>query len=285
MRDHSIGTAILSLTAPGTSILTGKAASRLARSVNEHAAKIRDSNPTAFGFFAALPPIIDNDNGDNTADVLEEIEFSLKELHADGVTLFTSYGPDNVYLGHKAIKPVWEVLSALKATVFIHPTDLRPTGTAGLEAEAPKIPQFVIDFPHETARTAVDLIVNGRLREYPDTKIILSHAGGTLPYIAHRAAYLLADYPIIDKTADEFLEEARSFYYDIALSANEYPLGLLRKFANEDHILFGTDFPYAPNKTIGSNVGWLEEAEAKWSEEQIHLLRRRNALQLFPRLS
>lgn len=288
MRDHSVGTAILSLTAPGTSILTGKAASRLARSVNEEAAKIRDSDPLAFGFFAALPPIIDNENGDNTADVLEEIAFSLDKLHADGVTLFTSYGPDNVYLGHEAIKPIWEALSARKAAVFIHPTDVQQTGThttntAGVKAEAPKIPQFVIDFPHETARTAVDLILNGYIRQYSGCKIILSHAGGTLPYIAHRAAHLLADYPIRNKTAEEFLDDARSFYYDTALSANHYSLSLLRKFAKEDHILFGTDFPYAPVKTIGTNVGWLEEAEVKWSKQQIEMLRRGNALRLFPR--
>lgn len=85
MQDHSIATAILSLTTPRTSILKGEAASRLARPVNEPAAEIRELDPSTFGFFAALPPIIDNDNGDNT------IEHSLDELEADGVTLFTRY--------------------------------------------------------------------------------------------------------------------------------------------------------------------------------------------------
>lgn len=126
MQDHFIATAILSLTAPRTSILKGEAASRLARPVNEQAAEIRESDPSTFGFFAALPPIIDNDNGDNT------IEYSLDELEADGVTLFTRYGSGNVYLGHEAIKPIWAELSARKATVFIHPQASRPQSQKSL---------------------------------------------------------------------------------------------------------------------------------------------------------
>ena len=278
MEEHSIGSAILSLTSPGVSILDGEASSQLAREVNEYAAEIRDSSPSSFGFFATIPPPINNDNTDNTAAALAEIAYALDVLHADGVTLFTRYGPGNGYLGHDAIEPVWADLSKRQAVVFIHPTSI-----ADAHAAVEKVPQPVIDYPHETTRAAVDLIINNRLRDYPDCKVILSHAGGTIPYLVARAAHLLADSKFMEKTAEEFIEDARKFYYDVALSTNEYPLGLLRKFVKRENILFGTDYPYADQKTIASNVAWMNAAETEMDEEEEWDLRRGNAIALFPR--
>lgn len=279
MDQHSIKTSIFSLTAPGTSLLKSKAAAQLAREVNEYGAKLRDSQPSRFGFFAAIPPIIDSDNHNNTEDVLNEIKYALDELHADGVTLFTRYGPGNVYLGHELVKPIWKELSNRKAIVFVHPTspaDDRPVSN--------KQPLPAIDFAHETSRTAVDLIINNRIREYPDVKIILSHAGGTLPYLASRAAYLLHDASFVTKSPEEFFEDARAMYYDLAISSNPYTLKLLSQFVPKDHILVGTDYPYAPEATIAANVGWLNEFEAELSEEEKYKWQRGNALALFPRL-
>ena len=77
--------------------------------------------------------------------------------------------------------------------------------------------------------------------------------------------------------------EARSrFYYDLALSGNEFTMGLLMRFADEDKVLFGTDYPYAPTKTIVTHTKGVEafamSAELEWK------VVRGNALKLFPRL-
>ncbi len=84
-------------------------------------------------------------------------------------------------------------------------------------------------------------------------------------------------------STEEFLEAARSFYYDLALSGNEHTLGLLLGFARRERILFGTDFPYAPLKTIETNTRGLEghELELSWRDA----IARGNALALFPRLA
>jgi predicted TIM-barrel fold metal-dependent hydrolase len=272
MADLSISTSILSLTAPGCTILQGPAAAKLARAVNEHAASIRDSSPSAFGFFAALPPLLDSLDA-----TLTEIAYALDVLHADGITLYTRYGPGNRYLGHPDFIPIWAALSARSAVVFIHPTHLADTNLVN-----PSLPQPMIDYPHETTRAAVDLIMSNRLREHPGCRIILSHAGGTLPYLATRAAYMLPDYGLSAKPAEEFLEDARSFYYDLALSSNQYTLDLLLQFAAPGRILFGTDFPYAPRKTIGTLAGMWDGYAV--DEGQRMRMDRGNALGLFPRL-
>lgn len=80
------------------------------------------------------------------------------------------------------------------------------------------------------------------------------------------------------------LEEAKSFYFDIALSGNEYTLPLLLRFAKRGHVLFGSDFPFAPEKTIGTMTrGWESFAEGLGEEERWEV-ERGCAEGLFPRL-
>lgn len=273
MASLNIGTTILSLTAPGCAIVKGRAErTKLAREVNQFAASVRDADPSRFGFFATLPPILDD-----VEAAIAEIAFALDVLHADGITLFTRYGPGHTYLGHVDLKPIWAELDRRASVVFIHPTRLVDTQLVN-----PALPQPMIDYPHETTRTTVDLITSNTVRDHPRCKIILSHAGGTFPYLATRAAVMLPDAGLSGKSADEFMEDARSLYYDLALSGNEYTLGLLTKFARPDHILFGTDFPYAPTPTIRTHTDNLDRFGL--SEEQTRQIARENALALFPRL-
>jgi len=63
------------------------------------------------------------------------------------------------------------------------------THTANATLINPKVPQPIIDYPHETARTILDLIMSNTVRRHPHCRIIVSHAGGTFPYIAMRAAH------------------------------------------------------------------------------------------------
>lgn len=271
MGAHETETAILSVTAPGSTILQGEAAFKLCRDINEYAASLCKKHPTKFGFFAALPPLCGNLDA-----VLQEVAYSLDILKADGVTLYTRYGHDNHYLGHLDFRPLWDELDRRRAVVFIHPTHLVDTNLINSS-----LPQPMIDYPHETTRTAVDLILSDTIKDHPDVKIILSHAGGTLPYLAVRAAHLTVDAGLSQKQPDEFLEEARSFYFDLALSGNPLTLDFLLKFAKPGHVLYGSDFPYAPRKTIDTHVTLFNEY--KMDAETSYSVARGAALGLFPR--
>lgn len=48
-----------------------------------------------------------------------------------------------------------------------------------------------MDYPLATTRTAVDLVITKTLATHLNVKIILSHAGGTLPFLAERVLGLL----------------------------------------------------------------------------------------------
>jgi len=95
-----VGTTIFSVTAPGPTILAEpEAAAKLARELNEYCAKVRDIDPTRYGFFASVPSLLD------TERCLAEIRHALDDLRADGIILFTRYGHDNHYLGHPDFIP------------------------------------------------------------------------------------------------------------------------------------------------------------------------------------
>ena len=258
------------MTAPGPSIVKGDAATKLAKDTNLFLASVRDKNPKQYGFFAAVPPL------ENTVAAIEEIKYALDVLKADGVTLFTRYGTGHQYLGDAAFKPVWEVLNEKHAVVFIHPT--HPVDTVFVNKA---LPQPVIDYPHETARAAADLIVSDTLRTNPQCKIILSHAGGTLPYLVKRLAYGLEFLGVCKKSSTQVLEEVASFYFDLALSSTQEVIDYLLKFTTSDHILFGSDYPYAPPPAITELVRELDEATI--DRTIVQGINRQNALQLFPR--
>ncbi|GAQ45551.1 amidohydrolase family protein [Aspergillus tubingensis] len=260
MQDNGVRKAILSLTTPGA-VITGNndTARSLARRVNEYAANLRDQYPERFGFFAALPSLLD------VPGTLAEIEYSLDTLKADGVTVFTRYGDGNNYLGHSQFTPIWKQLDDRKTVVHIHPT--MPEDSDWID---PIMPPPMLDFPQETTRTAVDMIVNNVTRQFPNCPKILSHAGGTLPYLISRLAVTsrdtMAQKGPYGKTYFEFMEALRGFYYDLALSSAPAVLNLLLDLIPHDHIMYGSDYPNAPPIKV---AGYRENLDAFHMNEEL----------------
>ncbi|KAK5166030.1 uncharacterized protein LTR77_008291 [Saxophila tyrrhenica] len=246
---------------------------KIARAVNEYAAKLRDAEPMKFGFFAAIPSL------HNTEAALEEIRYCLDTLKADGVLLLARYGAS--YLGDPSFKPIWAELDRQSAVVHVHPGT-----TFRSEKINPYVDPAIAEFPHETTNTALDMILNDTVRAHRHCKIILSHAGGTLPYLVGRATALIpffaAHVSPPPKSAQEILEDARLFYFDLALSSTPYVLDTLLENFPRDHILYGSDFPFAPPPAINQLANTLNEYEM--DSETRHMVYRKNACALFPRL-
>ncbi|KAI2620444.1 hypothetical protein GGR54DRAFT_630374 [Hypoxylon sp. NC1633] len=286
--EESIAFTLLSITAPGAGILPLEKQAAFCRRANEYAAAIRSAHPARYGFFASIPSLLD------CKLAHEEIVYALDELHADGIILYTRYGEDNHYLGHPDFAATWDLLDRRGAVVFVHPT--HPVDTTLVHAS---LPQPLIDYPHETTRTAVDLITSGTVRSHPNVKIILSHAGGTLPYLALRPASMLPytassgqvqaqaakEGNAAEALVDSFMEDARSFYFDTALSAAPLTLDLLKGFARPGHVLFGSDYPYAPTPAIKHMNRLLDRYQKTGDAAFVQSINAGAALRLFPRLS
>jgi predicted TIM-barrel fold metal-dependent hydrolase len=267
---NKVGTKASILSFPTIFLHEGEESKAVARQANEYAAGVRDMDPSRFGFFATLPSLLLVDA------VLEEIDYAFDTLQGDGLLFMSRYG--NKYLGHPDFKPIWAAANARKAVVFIHPgsaIDDNPVNAF--------LSPAVLDFPQETTKTAFDMIISGTLRSYLDINVILSHAGGSVPYVVGRAASLLPSFAGL-KTAstEDILEEAKRFYFDLALSSTSHTLDtLLRNFPN-DHVMYGSDFPFAPPVATIPLSKALDTYEV--DEETRVKVYQRNAFELFPRL-
>ncbi|MGN9760038.1 amidohydrolase family protein [Streptomyces sp. SD31] len=222
-------TAIVSVSTPGTCFLTDPAeAADLARRLNDFCAALPDAHPGRFGWFATLPL-------PDTAASATEAGRALDELGADGVTLLANN--QGRYLGADGQKELWRTLDDRGAVVFVHPADLPAPAVED-------IPPFAADFLLDTTRAAYLLVRNGIVRSYPNIRFILSHAGGFVPYASHRMAVAIA--ADTGRSPLDVLDDLRAFYFDTALSSSPAALPTLLAFARPGHVLFGSDWPFAP---------------------------------------
>jgi aminocarboxymuconate-semialdehyde decarboxylase len=267
MDSQEIATGVLSLTAPSVQGWSGQEARDMARRVNEYTAGLVSTRPDRFGNFATLPM-------QDVEGAIVELDYALDTLKADGVVLLSNY--HGLYLGDSSFEPLWAELNRRKATVFVHPGKPAIPLIDG-------IPGPIVDYPFDTTRTAVQLVLNGVLRRHSDVRIILSHAGGFLPYASHRFAELASSIRSGKPPVAEILQDFQRFYFDTALSAGPAALPSLTKFAGVSKILYGSDFPYAP-PSVGASFTAKLDSYAEISKQSHQAINRGNALQLFPRL-
>jgi 6-methylsalicylate decarboxylase len=260
--------AMLSVTAPGLTFITGEPARKLARECNEYAAKLVADHPGRFGSFAAVP-LTDTDGS------LQEIAYALDTLKADGVCLMTSYG--DKWLGDPSFLPVMEELNRRKAVVYTHPT----AANCCVNMQNTHQP-VMIEYGTDTTRTIADVVFSGNAHKFQDMRWIFSHAGGTMPFLIERFIRNPLLVPNAKPTVPEgTLAELKRFYYDTAQTANKSAMSALTAIIPLSQIVYGTDFPY---RTSIDHVKGLRESGV-FTDAQLMDIERGNALKLLPRLA
>jgi 6-methylsalicylate decarboxylase len=264
MDRRGIATALVSLSTPGVYFGDAGEARKRAREVNELAAELVRSAPARFGFFATLTlPDVDG--------ALAEAEYAFDSLGADGVVLLANMG--GIYLGDPKFDALFDALDRRHAVVFVHPAI--PPGLAPADG----IPGYAADFLLDTTRAAVRLAGSGTLERCPHLKIILSHAGGFVPYAAYRMSTVASP----RRDLADGITQLRKFYFDTALSASPTALPSLLAFAQPDHVLYGSDWPFAPEPIIAGFNGMYEQFPLATAQRAS--IDRGAAERLFPRLT
>jgi predicted TIM-barrel fold metal-dependent hydrolase len=248
------------------------AAIHWARHSNEFAARIVQDDPQHFGAFATLPL-------PNTAAACRELEYALDTLKLDGVVIFSSN--DARYPGDPAFEELFQELERRKAIVLIHPSTIVP----GSIVPKLTLPWGLVEFVMDTTRCITNLLYSGTFERYPSIRYIVSHAGGTVPYIAWRIASGVTIMPGAEKQMPKGpLHYLKKLYFDTALSTSDQVMAALDVFAPQSHVLFGSDWP------MGTTLGLQLEDEYMSSTPALTESRRRaidrdNALALFPRFA
>ncbi|CAD5260759.1 Predicted metal-dependent hydrolase, TIM-barrel fold [Bosea sp. 62] len=265
MDRNGVSLAVVSISAPGFQCDEGERAA-LCCHCNDFAARMRSDHPSRFGSFASLPlPDIEAS--------LKEIERAFDELEADGVGLLTNY--EGRYLGDPLFDPIFEALNRRAATVFVHPTDTPCGCWVGLPAAS-------LEFPFDTTRAIANLLFSGTIGRFPKIRMIFSHAGGTIPFLAGRLARLERR-PDYKKMVPEGVKALlQTLYFDTALSAEPSMLNPLLALTTPEHVLFGSDYPYAPEDAMTAAVRSLDAMSLPNSATDAILAG--NALGLLPSL-
>jgi predicted TIM-barrel fold metal-dependent hydrolase len=273
MDDCSIATAMASISDPGIYFGDISFTRDLARRMNEFFAELINKYPGRFGFFACLPlPDVDA--------AIAELNYAMDVLRLDGVGLLTNV--DNTYLGDINFDKLFNELNARKTVVYIHPTTIPGWKTARLT-----LPPFLVDAPHDTTRAVTNLLYSGTLEKYPDITYILAHAGGTVPYLVSRITLGeehrdFAD--VVKQIAPKgMIHYLKNLYYDTALSASPHCLRSLQELVDDSHILFGSDYCFAPDYIAASGIKGLEKYFGPQSKT-LKAIESGNAMKLFPRL-
>ncbi|GAA3365193.1 amidohydrolase family protein [Streptomyces antimycoticus] len=267
MDQQGIATGVLSVTSPGIHLGSDAQARDLARAVNEYGAEVVRDHPGRFGHFASVPlPDVDA--------ALTETAHALDTLGADGVVLMSN--THGRYLGDPDFEPLWAEIDRRGATVFVHPA--QPPMPL-----LPGTPAPLADYVFDTTRTALNLVLNGVMSRYPNMRVILSHGGGFLPYAAYRFSGLTSTVVDRERNAEDILRDLKRFYFDTALSASPSALPALLAFAEPGHVLYGSDWPFAP-QDAGTYYNHYLETYPDYAPGQAEAIDRGNAEALFPRL-
>ena len=265
MDKSGIQTSVLSIVQPG--VLFGndfETSRKLARQLNEYAAKVIADHPGRFGLFAAIaPPDVEGS--------LKEIAYAFDTLKADGIGLLTSYG--DKYLGDAAFAPVYAELNRRKAVIYVHPTT--PDCCRGL---IPGIPPGSIEYATDSTRTIAHIVFSGTAARYPDIRWIFSHSGGTLPFLTGRFEQqqkVQRHAHLKDGTNAEF----RKFYYELAQGNTPGQLAALLKLVPISQLLYGTDYPFRDGAEVNAGI-----AEWGFKPEELRAIEHETAMRLLPRL-
>jgi predicted TIM-barrel fold metal-dependent hydrolase len=270
-----IQTAVLSLPNDLEHGLPAKQRRTFARGINTVARQAVEDHPGRFGFFAHLPTPTDVDAA------LDELTYALDHLDADGVTLTNVYGigDEARSLGDDVFEPLWAELDRRGTLVFIHGEQ-----TPGRNRMPNRfLPTPVSEVPNETYKGAADLVTSGRKRQYPNARILLSHSGGSTPFLASRVA-VLSHYLGCELTPEEIIADFGTFYFETALSGFETNLIALENFVPPEQILFGTDFP----AVTPDMAGWYTRNVDTYFADRPEVLTKvmhGNAHTLLPRLA
>src|SRR5882757_1558950 len=160
----------------GAGFLRGQRARDLARAMNEEFASIIARYPTRFGAFAVLP-------FDDMDAAIAEMAYALDVLKLDGVTATTQV--EGIYLGERRYEAWFAEMNRRSATLFVHPTTPK-----GFDCCDIGLNVSIIEYMFEVTRMIANIVISGTKARFPNVRLLCTHAGGTMPFIAERIGVL-----------------------------------------------------------------------------------------------
>ncbi|HEY79440.1 MAG TPA: amidohydrolase [Dehalococcoidia bacterium] len=216
--------------------LTKRANDEMAEIVLKH----RDRFPTA----VAAVALTDVDAS------LKELERAIIDLRFRGVQIYTNM--NGKPLDSPEFEPLFDMMARYNLPIWIHPTHGVTASDYSTETGGSRHAiANTFGWPYETTMAMNRLVFGGILERYPNLKVITHHCGGMVPFYEQRiiAFHDIGEVEFGDRDRDVLTDPPikyyKKIYADTAIYGNTPGLMLGRAFFGIDHLLFGTDFPFA----------------------------------------
>ena len=238
--------AIVTLTSPNVFWGSANRSLEAARLINDDMAAQSRRHPERIRFMCSLP-------WQHPKLAVAELKRAVEELGAVGVMVLANI--DGASLTDKKFSLIWREIDRRALPVLVHPT--APPGTKDLDVIRYNLIASV-GFMFDTSLAVSRMIFDGFFDRYPKLKLIASHGGATLPYIAGRLDICHANMPAarvkISKKPSSYLKR---IYYDTVVFTQE-ALELAVTVGGASNVLYGSDYPH----NIGDMKGCLARVDA-----------------------
>jgi len=245
---------VLTLANPPIEVVAGPDLSpELARLANDEMARVVAKRPERFpGFVASLPM-------NNPDAAVAEIDRAIDHLGATGVQIFTNVGGRPLDLPE--YRPIFARMAEHGLPIWLHPA--RPATFADYAGEARSKYDlwWAFGWPYETSVAMGRLVFSGLFDRHPDLQIITHHLGAMIPFCAGRIGGGLDQLGSRTDDADDGaalgrlkrrpVDYFKMFYGDTALFGAWPAMESGLAFFGADHVLFGTDMPFDPERGPG----------------------------------
>jgi aminocarboxymuconate-semialdehyde decarboxylase len=263
MDQARVDLAIISLTCPNVYWGGSEISAQAARIVNDDMARAQRLYPARIRWLASLP-------WEYPATAVAELERA-RALGAVGVMVLANIAGRS--LTDTQFAPIWQAIDDQGLPVLVHPT--APPGTPEMDIRSYNLIAS-IGFIFDTSLSIARMMFDGFFERYPNLKIIASHAGGALPYLAGRLDqcfdHMNACRTRTSVRPGEFL---RHIYYD-AVTYRQDALELCVAVGGADRVMYGSDYPH----NIGDMQGCLARVDAL-PQQQRQAVRGGNAARIF----
>ena len=263
MDDAGVDLAIVSLTCPNVYWGGEEVSLEAARLVNDSMAQGQAAYPHRIRWLASLP-------WEYPDRAVEELA---RACDAGAVGVMVLANVAGASLTDPNLAPIWRQIDDRGLPVLVHPTE--PPGTPQMNMQKYSLASTV-GFMFDTTLAVTRMIYDGFLDRYPNLKIIASHAGATLPYLAGRLdrsfEMTIPSKEVITTPPSEYL---RRIYYD-AVTYGQGALELCIDVGGADKVMYGSDYPH----DIGDMKGCLARVDAL-PPDQRDAVRNGNARRIF----
>jgi aminocarboxymuconate-semialdehyde decarboxylase len=256
--------AIVTLTSPNVFWGSAQTSLSAARLVNDDMAAQQRRYPGRIRFMCSLP-------WQHPKPAIAELKRATEELGAVGVMVLANI--DGRSLTEKAFAPIWKEIDKRGLPVLVHPT--APPGTAELDVMRYNLIASV-GFMFDTSLAVSRMIFDGFFDRYPNLKLIASHGGGALPYLAGRLDICFDNMPACrEKISRKPSTYLKQIFYDSVVFQQE-SLELALKVGGDTNVLYGSDYPH----NIGDMKGCLSRVDALPAAQR-DAVRGANAMRIF----